>query len=261
MPTVDDTDTTERPTSSEMRAPESSRARMSRPSSSSPNGCARRRRLETPRQLLRRRIVGRRATARPAPRPAIASDDDRRRRRRIIIEADPRIEQPVGQIGEQVHQHVGDGDEQDAALHQRVVAEADRLDQQPADAGPREDRLGDDRAGQHRAELQADDRDDRNQAVAERVAHDGAQPRQPARARGEHVELAQLLEQARARHPRQDRRQRGAERDGRQHEMRQAVPVPATGSQPSWTANRIASSGPSQKFGIEMPTSASVIAA
>ena len=32
-----------------------------------------------------------------------------------------------------------------------------------------------------------------------------------------------------------------------------ALPVPATGSQPSTTENRIASSGPSQKFGIEMP--------
>jgi hypothetical protein len=36
--------------------------------------------------------------------------------------------------------------------------------------------------------------------------------------------------------------------------------VPETGSHPSRTANRIASSGPSQKFGIEMPTSAIVIA-
>ena len=38
-------------------------------------------------------------------------------------------------------------------------------------------------------------------------------------------------------------------------------PVPETGSQPSRTANRIASSGPSQKFGIEIPASAIVIAA
>ena len=36
--------------------------------------------------------------------------------------------------------------------------------------------------------------------------------------------------------------------------------MPETGSQPSLTANRIASSGPSQKLGIEMPASASVIA-
>ncbi len=39
------------------------------------------------------------------------------------------------------------------------------------------------------------------------------------------------------------------------------VPRPDTGSHPSPTENTIASSGPSQKFGIEIPTSASVIAA
>ena len=41
MPMSDDTDTTARPTNSEMRAPDRRRDRMSRPSSSSPNGCDR----------------------------------------------------------------------------------------------------------------------------------------------------------------------------------------------------------------------------
>ena len=45
--------------------------------------------------------------------------------------------------------------------------------EQPADAGPREDRFGDDRAGQHGAELEADERDDRDQAIAECVAQHG----------------------------------------------------------------------------------------
>ena len=40
-----------------------------------------------------------------------------------------------------------------------------------------------------------------------------------------------------------------------------SVPVPDTGSHPSCTANTIASSGPSQKFGIAMPASDTVIAA
>ena len=39
------------------------------------------------------------------------------------------------------------------------------------------------------------------------------------------------------------------------------VPLPDTGSHPSVIAKTIASSGPSQKFGIEMPGSASVVAA
>ena len=40
-----------------------------------------------------------------------------------------------------------------------------------------------------------------------------------------------------------------------------SVPLPPTGSHPSCTANTIAISGPSQKFGIEIPTSDRVIAA
>ena len=40
-----------------------------------------------------------------------------------------------------------------------------------------------------------------------------------------------------------------------------SVPRPDTGSQPSSTAKTSASSGPSQKFGIEIPVSATVVAA
>src|SRR5436190_10012901 len=90
--------------------------------------------------------------------------------RRESFEADPWIEHPVCEIGDEVHRDVGHRDEQDAALHERIVARVDRLNQQAADAGPREDGLGDDRAREHRAELEADDRHDRNEAVAERMA-------------------------------------------------------------------------------------------
>jgi hypothetical protein len=41
------------------------------------------------------------------------------------------------------------------------------LNQQTSDAGPREDRFRDHRAGQDGAKLQPDERDDGNQAVAE----------------------------------------------------------------------------------------------
>ena len=78
---------------------------------------------------------------------------------------------------------VGDGDEQDAALHRRIVARADRLHQQPSDARPREDRFGDHRAGQHRPELQPEHRDDRNEAVAERVTRAPRAVRDTPRAR------------------------------------------------------------------------------
>src|SRR5437899_3145905 len=51
--------------------------------------------------------------------------------RSLSFEADPGIEETVGQVGEQVHRDVGDRDEEDAALHERIVACVDRLDQQP----------------------------------------------------------------------------------------------------------------------------------
>ena len=97
---------------------------------------------------------------------------------------------------------------QDAALNERVVAESDRLNQQPADARPRKNRLGDHRAGQHGAKLQTDHRDDGNQAVAKRVTKHAARPRHASRARGQHVELAQFLDDAGTGHPRQNRGER-----------------------------------------------------
>ncbi len=46
-----------------------------------------------------------------------------------------------------------------------------------------------------------------------------AGPREAARARGDNVQLAQLVDEARARHARQNRRERRAERDRRQHQV------------------------------------------
>ncbi len=140
------------PTSSEMRAPTISRDNMSRPSSSRPNGVP--------------------TTAQPgaaaAPAPPDRRHDPRTHDGREDCEQhereadakrhssrDPRVEPPVQHVDDQVERHIGDRDEENAALHQRIVAERDRLDQQTTDPRPREDRLGDDRPGQHHAELEA----------------------------------------------------------------------------------------------------------
>ena len=50
------------------------------------------------------------------------------------------------------------------------------MNEQPAYARPRENRLGDDRAREHGAELKAENRDNRNQAVAEGMAEDRPRP-------------------------------------------------------------------------------------
>ena len=60
-----------------------------------------------------------------------------------------------------VHQH--------HALDHRVVAGEDGVDGELAEAGQHEDLLGDDRAGDQRAQLQPDDGGHDDEAVAQRV--------------------------------------------------------------------------------------------
>src|SRR4051812_29084223 len=73
---------------------------------------------------------------------------------------DPRVQSGVGQVAAQVDGEVDDGGEQGEGLHRRVVGGEARLDDVRADAGPAEDRLGDDRSAEELAELEPDDGDD-----------------------------------------------------------------------------------------------------
>src|SRR5215471_108340 len=57
--------------------------------------------------------------------------------------ADSRIEIAVQQVDGQVDRHEQHRDEQDRALGQRIVALVDRPEDEPADAGQREDLLDD----------------------------------------------------------------------------------------------------------------------
>src|SRR3954465_8423768 len=85
---------------------------------------------------------------------------------------DARVEVRVCDVDEQVDDHVPDGRDEDHALDQRIVALLHRLDRQAPEAGDHEDLLGDHRARDQRAELESHHRDDRQQAVAHRVADD-----------------------------------------------------------------------------------------
>ena len=80
---------------------------------------------------------------------------------------DARVERRVEQIDEEVHEHDNDGDEHHQVLHDRVVAPADRLDQEARDAGNVEHGLGDDQAADQEGGLDADDGDHRQQRVAQ----------------------------------------------------------------------------------------------
>src|SRR5580765_3536116 len=215
VPTTDEIETTTNPTSSEMRAPASTRAKISLPSSSRPNQCA----ADGPSRRLASSCADGSNRDSDGPRSA-ATMATRTMAAPTLLIANPRIDQAVQKIGEQVHPDVRHGDEQDASLHERIVAKADRLNQQAADARPREDRLGDDRASEHGAELQSNQRNHGNEAVSKRVPDDCAQPRRSTRARCDDVLLAKLLEQRRASHSREDGGQRRAEGDGGKHEIR-----------------------------------------
>src|SRR6266568_1063814 len=78
----------------------------------------------------------------------------------------------VGDVGKQVYGDVRQADREDAPLNQSIIAVGDCGKSESADAGPTEDRFGNDGAGEQAAELQADDGEDRDEGVSERVAVD-----------------------------------------------------------------------------------------
>ena len=82
---------------------------------------------------------------------AVAGD---RRRGQYVMRPAPAVEHRVQQIGDQVDEDERDADDEREALHHGVVAGRDRVGQRLADAGEREDRLGEDRAAEQRAERQ-----------------------------------------------------------------------------------------------------------
>ena len=134
-----------------------------------------------------------------------------------------RVDQPVGQIDHQVDEDHGGRDQHHATLQRRIVTAPDRFDQPLAHTRPREDRFGQHGTRHQRAHLQPDDRDHRDQRIAQRVQADHASRWQTFGARGAHVVLAEHLEHRRARHARDHRQRNGAEHDCRQHEVVQRV--------------------------------------
>src|SRR3990172_9469029 len=79
------------------------------------------------------------------------------------------IKVSVRQIDNQVDNDEADGDDQRKRLHDGVIARGDGIEQAFADAGQAKHGLGQYRAAQQRAELQADDGNHRQQRVAHGV--------------------------------------------------------------------------------------------
>src|SRR5215469_5134002 len=84
--------------------------------------------------------------------------------------ANPWVERTVEQIGEQVGEDYGDAEDEHDALDDRDVAVADRLQQLMADAGHGEDLLDDHRRADQGREIEADDREQSDEGIAQRVA-------------------------------------------------------------------------------------------
>ena len=110
--------------------------------------------------------------------------------------ADPRIEQRVEQIDDQVHDRDDRAEEQHRAQDHRVVAPGDALDEVAADARHLVDRLDEERAGRRRRRGRCRRRDHRQQRVLERVARRSRPVRRALGPRRAHVVRAQHVEHA-----------------------------------------------------------------
>src|SRR5262249_26821754 len=87
---------------------------------------------------------------------------------------DARIDRDVGDVGEEIDDQVDDRRDEDRSLGDRCVAVADPLDRKLAHPRVREDVLDDEGAGKQGTGLEADDRDQRDQRIAQCVSQRNA---------------------------------------------------------------------------------------
>src|SRR5258708_3510310 len=155
----------QRPTVSEIRAPWISRASSSRPRPSVPSQCshdigARRSSMsmsvglgsgKTPASAAaaRMKTVQPTAAQNSGPsrrvRPAVLTTSPSSMPSSSVAMADPRIENGIEHVDDEIHHHEAAGHEQHHALQNDEIAGVDGADQKPADPRQREDRLHDQR--------------------------------------------------------------------------------------------------------------------
>src|SRR3954453_10328167 len=120
----------------------------------------------------------------------------------ISVITDARVEVPVQDVGDQVERD-DDRRRHEQVRHHGVHVElSELLDEVVTDPVEREHRLRDDRAAEQSAEVERRDGDDRDQRVAENVAHDHAPLGQSLRSRRSHVVRVDHVEHRRAHVPR-----------------------------------------------------------
>src|SRR5215212_9310157 len=203
-------------TESESCAPNSRRLRMSRPSSSVPSQYI----LDGPWswliKLWRVGLYGAmngpitastmKISVMTRPKTAVRLCRSRRHQsgpaRRAAVSGsavlDARVKVDIQQVHEQVRDDEDRGQDQDAGLDDLEVTEVDRFHDQATHTRPGEHGLRDDRAAEHPAELQADDRDRRDGGVLEGMPQNDGLLRQPLGPGRLDVVLAQHFQHRRA---------------------------------------------------------------
>src|SRR3990172_5249815 len=136
---------------------------------------------------------------------------------------DARVEEGVGDVHDKVHHQEDEGEDEDRRLHHEVVAVTDGVDDPAPHAVPGEDGLGDDRAGEQAADLEADDRHHRQPGVAHDVPSVDTPLGEALGARRAHVVLVGDLDDRGTRDARDDGQRDGAQGDRRQDQVADAV--------------------------------------
>src|SRR5215216_5464309 len=95
-------------------------------------------------------------------------------RRALSTQPDPRVEEAIDQVDSKTGEHDCKADQEHDRLDDGVVTTEDRFDEEPSGAWNGKDRLGDDRPAEEVAQLNAQDGDDRQHPVLERVPQDDA---------------------------------------------------------------------------------------
>src|SRR4051795_5128606 len=139
-------------------------------------------------------------------------------------QADPRVEDRVEDVGDQVEQHDDGGADDQPAQHDVDVVVADAvLEQVAAHAVPDEDGLGDDGGPEQGADTEGDDRGQRDERVAQPVLPDGAPEGQALGAGQPHVVRAEDVEHRGALEPAPGGEGQEPQAERRQHEGAEPV--------------------------------------
>src|SRR5438477_441213 len=157
--------------------------------------------------------MGARAASRRPPRASAA----------VLAMLRPRVEPEIRDVHHEVGERVHDRSQEGHAQDRREIQGDGGSGRITPEARPAEDGLGQHRAREKTAEGQTEDGHRWDERVAESVAQYDEPLLQSFRASGPHVVLAEDLQHARTRHPRDHRGREVAERERRQDQMENAA--------------------------------------